>query len=200
MAKRVGIVSAVRTPIGKFMGSFTHVTAVELGINATVAALKKANLAGPEVDEFIYGNARQAGSGPNPARQISFKSGMGDKTPAYTVNMACGSSVKCVQLGAQSIMVGDAEIVVAGGTENMTRVPFMLENLRWGYRMGHSKILDGMYKDGLFCPVAEMIMGETAEKLADIYKISRQEQDEYALMSQQRAEAAARAGVFKEEI
>jgi acetyl-CoA C-acetyltransferase len=200
MARRVGIVSAVRTPIGKFMGSFTHVTAVELGIHATKAAMMKVNLDGPEVDEFIYGNARQAGSGPNPARQISFKSGMGEGTPAYTVNMACGSSVKCVQLAAQSIALGDAEIVVAGGTENMTRVPFMLENLRWGYRMGHSKVLDGMYRDGLFCPVSEMIMGETAEKLADIYKISRQEQDEYALMTQHRAEAAGKAGYFKEEI
>ncbi len=200
MARRVGIVSAVRTPIGKFMGSFTHVTAVELGIHATKAALRKVSLEGPEVDEFIYGNARQAGSGPNPARQISFKSGMGEGTPAYTVNMACGSSVKCVQLAAQSIALGNADIVVAGGTENMTRVPFMLENLRWGYRMGHSKVLDGMYRDGLFCPVAEMIMGETAEKLAEIYKISRQEQDEYALMTQHRTEAAAKAGVFAEEI
>ena len=200
MARRVGIVAAVRTPIGKFMGSFTGVTAVELGIHATKAALKRANLDGKDVDEFIYGNARQAGSGPNPARQISFRSGMGEATPAYTINKACGSSVKCVQLGAQAIMLGDAEIVVAGGTENMTRVPFMLEDLRWGYRMGHAKILDGMYRDGLFCPVAEMIMGETAEKLADIYKISRQEQDEYGLMSQHRAEAAAKAGLFRDEI
>lgn len=200
MARRVGIVSAVRTPIGKFMGSFTHVTAVELGIHATKAALARAELDGPEVDEFVYGNARQAGSGPNPARQISFRSGMGEETPAYTINKACGSSVKCVQLGAQAIALGDAEIVVAGGTENMTRVPFILENFRWGYRMGHSKVLDGMYRDGLMCPIAEMIMGETAESLADIHKITREEQDEYALMSQQRTEAASKAGVFKEEI
>lgn len=200
MARRVGIVSAVRTPIGKFMGSFTNVTAVELGIQATKAALRRAGLDGSEVDEFIYGNARQAGSGPNPARQISFRSGMGEATPAYTLNKACGSSVKCIQIGAQSIALGEAEIVVAGGTENMTRVPFMLENFRWGYRMGHAKVLDGMYRDGLFCPVAEMIMGETAETLAEMHKISREEQDEYALMSQQRAEAAEKAGVFKDEI
>lgn len=200
MARRVGIVSAVRTPIGKFMGSFTQVTAVELGIHATKAALRLANLDGPEVDEFIYGNARQAGSGPNPARQISFRSGMGEATPAYTVNKACGSSVKCVQLGAQAIMLGDDDIVVAGGTENMTRVPFILENFRWGYRMGHSKVLDGMYRDGLFCPVSEMIMGETAEKLADIHKITRAEQDAYALQTQHRAEAAANAGLLKDEI
>ncbi len=200
MARRVGIVSAVRTPVGKFLGAFTHVTAVDLGIHATVAALKKANVDGKDVDEFIYGNARQAGSGPNPARQISFRSGMGDATPAYTINKACGSSVKSVQLGAQAIMLDDAEIVVAGGTENMTRVPFMLEDFRWGYRMGHSKVLDGMYRDGLFCPIAEMIMGETVEKLIGIYKIPREEQDEYALMSQQRTEAALNAGVFKDEI
>jgi acetyl-CoA C-acetyltransferase len=200
MARRVGIVSAVRTPIGKFMGSFTHVTAVELGIHATKAALDGAKLEGPEVDEFLYGNARQAGSGPNPARQISFRSGMGDAVPAYTLNMACGSSLKCVELGAKAIAAGEEEIVVAGGTENMTRVPFMFENLRWGYRMGHAKVLDGMYRDGLMCPIAEMIMGETAEKLADIHKITREEQDEYGLMSQGRAEAAEKAGVFKEEI
>jgi acetyl-CoA C-acetyltransferase len=200
MARRVGIVSAVRTPIGKFMGSFTHVTAVELGIHATKVALAGANLEGPEVDEFLYGNARQAGSGPNPARQISFRSGMGAAVPAYTLNMACGSSLKCVELGAKAIAAGEEEIVVAGGTENMTRVPFMFENLRWGYRMGHAKVLDGMYRDGLMCPIAEMIMGETAEKLADIHKITREEQDEYGLMSQQRAEAAEKAGVFKEEI
>ncbi len=200
MTKRVGIVSAVRTPIGKFMGAFTHVTAVELGIHATKEALRLANLEGPEVDEFIYGNARQAGSGPNPARQISFWSGMGESVPSYTINKACGSSVKSVQLGAQAITLGEADIVVAGGTENMTRVPFMLENLRWGYRMGHSKVLDGMYRDGLMCPVAEMIMGETAEKLADIHKISRQEQDEYALMTQHRTEEGFKAGKFKDEI
>lgn len=200
MNRRVGIVSAVRTPIGAFMGAFTYVTAVELGIHATREALRLARIDGKEVDEFIYGNARQAGSGPNPARQISFRSGMGEEVPAYTLNKACGSSVKCIVLGAQAIMLGEADIVVAGGVENMTRVPFMLENFRWGYRMGHAKILDGMYRDGLFCPVAEMIMGETAEKLADIHKISREEQDRFAMRSQHRAEAAADKGVFKDEI
>jgi acetyl-CoA C-acetyltransferase len=200
MSKRVGIVSAVRTPIGAYMGSFTHVTAVELGIHATREALRLANIDGKEVDEFIYGNARQAASGPNPARQISFRSGMGEEVPAYTLNMACGSSVKCIALGAEAITSGEADIVVAGGVENMTRVPFMMEDFRWGYRMGHAKVLDGMYRDGLFCPIAEMIMGETAEKLADIHKISREEQDRYAVRSQNRAEAAADRGVFKDEI
>jgi acetyl-CoA C-acetyltransferase len=199
MSKRVGIVSAVRTPIGRFLGSFQNVTAVELGIHATREALRLAKLDGKEVDGFIYGNARQAGSGPNPARQISYFSGMGEEVPAYTLNMACASSVKSVTLGAQAIQAGEAEIILAGGTENMTRVPFMLENFRFGYRMGHAKVLDGMYRDGLFCPVAEMIMGETAETLAGMHNISREEQDRYAMQSQHRAEAAAGRGVFKEE-
>jgi len=200
MGTRVGIVSAVRTPIGRFLGAFQNVTAVELGIRATREALRLAGIDGKEVDEFIYGNARQAGSGPNPARQVSFFSGMGEKVPAYTLNMACASSVKAVTLGAEAIMLGNADIVVAGGTENMTRVPFMFEDFRWGYRMGHAKVLDGMYRDGLFCPVAEMIMGETAETLAEMHKITREEQDRYAMQSQHRAEAAADRGVFKEEI
>lgn len=200
MGSKVYILDACRTPIGKFMGAFSDVTAVELGVVAVKEVMSRTGILGEEVDELIFGNARQAGSGPNMARQISFKSGIPQETPAYTVNKACGSGLKAIILGMQEIMLGNAEIVVAGGTENMTRVPFMLEGMRFGYRMGDVKLLDGMYRDGFLCPIANQLMGETAENLVQMYKISREEQDEFAVESQRKCEKAWQEGKFLDEI
>src|SRR5204862_1230625 len=143
-----------------------------------------------EVDELVFGHARQAGNGPNPARQVAYRSGLGEGTPAFTVNMACGSGVKAIQVAAEQIMLGGAEVVVAGGQENMTRTPFLLDRMRFGYRMGDAIVYDGMNRDGFLDPLCGLIMGETAENLAERYGISRQESDEFALRSQQKADAA----------
>ncbi|MCK4908943.1 MAG: acetyl-CoA C-acyltransferase, partial [Planctomycetes bacterium] len=146
--KKVVITHAKRTPIGAFLGEFADTTAVDLGVAATKALLAESKLDPKLVDELIFGNARQAGNRPNPGRQISFFSGIPQETPAYTVNKACGSGLKSIIHGYQAIVLGDANIIVAGGTENMTRVPFMLDQARLGYRIGHAKMLDGMYHDG----------------------------------------------------
>jgi acetyl-CoA C-acetyltransferase len=153
-----------------------------------------------QVEETIFGNARQAGGGPNPARQISIRSGIPQEVPAYTVNKACASGIKSIALAFQEIATGNLECVLAGGTESMSRLPYYLEGARWGYRLGHQELVDGMYRDGFFCPMAKMLMGETAEILAGQYKISREEQDQFALVSQQRAAAAQSSGRFDAEI
>lgn len=142
------------------------------------------------MEETIFGNARQAGGGPNPARQISIRSGVPKEIPAYTVNMACASGMKSIALAFEKIATGNVECVLAGGTESMSRLPYYLEGARWGYRLGHQELVDGMYRDGFFCPMARMVMGETAEILAEQYKITRDEQDLFALQSQTRAAAA----------
>jgi acetyl-CoA C-acetyltransferase len=188
--ERVAILSAVRTPIGKFLGSFADVSAAELGELATRAALERARVAPAEVDEVIYGCARQAGTGPNLARQVLHRSGIPHERPAFTVNQACGSGLQSVLIGADRIRHGRAHIILAGGAENMTRVPFFLERARLGYRLGHAPLVDG----------CGLVMGETAEKLADLYRIPRREQDEYALESQRRAAAAVREGRFAAEL
>lgn len=160
-------------------------------------------LAGVEpaaVDEVVFGHGRQAGNGPNPGRQASVKAGVPDSVPASTINSACASGLHAVMMGRDAIRLGRAECVVAGGMENMTRTPYMLERARLGYRLGHSKLLDGMYRDGFVCPMADMVMGETAEVLAREFSISREEQDRWALMSQHRVEAAQKAGRFDDEI
>jgi len=195
----VFLVSAVRTPIGKFGGSLASQTAADLGVVAAKAALERAGVAAGQVGETIFGNARQAGGGPNVARQISVRSGVPKEVTAYTVNMACASGMKTIALGAEAIARGDSDAVLAGGTESMSRLPYYLE-ARWGFRMGNQELVDGMYRDGFFCPLAKLVMGETAEVLAEQYKISRQEQDEYALMSQQRGEQAIHGGRFVDEI
>jgi acetyl-CoA C-acetyltransferase len=187
--ERAVIVEGARTPIAKFLGSFTEVPAVDLGIHATKAALARAGVAPEDVDELVFGHGRQAGNGPNPARQVSYRAGLGEETPAYTVNMACGSGTKAIQLGAEQIMLGNADVVVAGGQENMTRTPFILDRMRTGCRMGDAVAFDGMQKDGFLDPLCDLIMGETAENLAERYGISRQESDEFALRSQQKAAA-----------
>jgi acetyl-CoA C-acetyltransferase len=196
----VYILSAVRTPIGKFGGSLASLTAADMGVFAAKAALERAAVRADQVEETIFGNARQAGGGPNPARQVSVRSGVPQEIPAYTVNKACASGMKTIALGYQEIAVGNLDCVLAGGTESMSRLPYYLDGARWGYRLGHQELVDGMYRDGFFCPLAKMVMGETAELLAEQYKISRDEQDQFALCSQTRAAKAIEAGRFKDEM
>lgn len=194
------ILSATRTPIGKFGGSLASLTAVDLGVAAAKAAIERAAIPPEEIEETIFGNARQAGGGPNPARQISIRSGVPQWVLAYTVNKACASGLKSMALGFQEIAAGNLDCVLAGGAESMSRVPYYLEGARWGYRLGNQELVDAMYRDGFFCPLAKMIMGETAEILAEQYKISREEQDQFALTSQQRAAVAQDSGRFDAEI
>ena len=198
--KPVYILSATRTPIGKFGGSLASQTASDMGTVAAKAAIDRAGVDPQQIEETIFGNARQAGGGPNPARQISIRSGVPQEVPAYTVNKACASGIKSIALAYNEIATGNLECALAGGTESMSRVPYYLDGARWGYRLGTQELVDGMYRDGFFCPLAKMLMGETAELLAEQYKISREEQDQFALTSQQRAAAAQSSGRFDAEI
>jgi acetyl-CoA C-acetyltransferase len=200
LLQEVFILSAVRTPIGKFGGSLAQMTAADMGVVAAKAALERAGVSPDHVDETIIGNARQAGGGPNVSRQISIRSGVPETVPAYTVNQACASGLKAIALGFQEIANGNLDCVLAGGTESMSRLPYYLDGARWGYRLGNQELVDGMYRDGFFCPMAQMVMGETAEVLARELQISREEQDQYALCSQQRAERAIQSGRFDAEI
>jgi acetyl-CoA C-acetyltransferase len=196
----VYILSAVRTPIGKFGGSLASMTAADMGVVAAKAAIERAGIQPSHVEETIFGNARQAGGGPNPARQISIRSGIPQEVPAYTVNKACASGMKSIALAYQEIAIGNLDCVLAGGTESMSRLPYYLDGARWGYRLGNQELVDGMYRDGFFCPLAKMVMGETAEVLAEQYKITRDEQDEFSLASQTRAATAIAAGHFQNEL
>ncbi|MBZ5564440.1 MAG: acetyl-CoA C-acetyltransferase [Acidobacteriia bacterium] len=198
--REVFILSAARTPIGKYGGTLRDWSAPDLGEIAARAALERAGVAAEEVDEAIFGHARQAGSGPNPARQIAYRAGVPERVPAYTVNKACASGMKAIVLGYQEIILGNADVVLVGGTEAMSRVPYFVEGARWGARLGHQKLVDGMYQDGFLCPLSKMIMGETAELLAERYRIAREEQDAFALTSQQRAQEAIESGRFRDEI
>jgi acetyl-CoA C-acetyltransferase len=197
--ERVVILSAVRTPVGKFGGSFRNKSAVSLGTLVSKEAIKRAGLTENQVDEVIFGMARQAGNGPNPARQVLYRAGIPEERTAFTVNKACASGLKAIGLGYQSILLGENKVALVGGMENMSQIPFLLDRARWGYRLGNGILVDAMYKDGLFCPLAEMIMGETAERLAEKYNLSRREQDEYALSSQMKAKKAIEEGKFKDE-
>lgn len=196
----VYILSAVRTPIGKFGGKLAGLTSPDLGVVAATAALEKAGVQASQIEETIFGSARQAGNGPNPARQISVRSGVPKESPAYTVNQACASGMKAIALGFQEIAFGNMDCVLVGGTESMSRVPYYLDGGRWGYRLGNQELVDGMYRDGFLCKLCNQVMGETAETLAIQYKISREEQDQFALRSQQKAEAAINSGRFEDEI
>jgi acetyl-CoA C-acetyltransferase len=196
----VYILSAVRTPIGKFGASLALMTAADMGVVAAKAAIERAGTRPDQIEETIFGNARQAGGGPNPARQISIRSGVPQDVPAYTVNKACASGLKSIALGYQEIATGNLDCVLAGGTESMSRLPYYLDGARWGYRLGNQELVDGMYRDGFFCPLAKMLMGETAEVLAEQYKITREEQDEFALCSQARASVAIENGRFDNEL
>jgi acetyl-CoA C-acetyltransferase len=196
----VYILAAVRTPIGKFGGSLAALSAADMAVIAAKAAIERAGVDPEQIEETIFGNARQAGNGPNVARQISIRSGVPQEVPAYTVNKACASGLKSIALAYQEVATGNLDCVLAGGTESMSRLPYYLDGARWGYRLGHQQLVDGMYRDGFFCPMAKMVMGETAEVLAEQYKISREEQDQYALCSQHRAARAIDGGRFQDEL
>jgi acetyl-CoA C-acetyltransferase len=196
----VVILSAVRTPIGNFGGGLKDLSAAALGEIVAREAIHRAGLAPDQIDEGVFGCARQAGNGPNVARQILVRAGIPQERPAYTVNKACGSGTKAITLAAQSIMTGENDVVLAGGVEQMSQIPYLLLQARWGYRLGNSPLVDAMYRDGYLCPLAEMVMGETAELLADRYGISRQAQDEFALDSHHKAVAAWDGGAFAAEV
>ncbi|HYH00571.1 MAG TPA: acetyl-CoA C-acetyltransferase [Terriglobales bacterium] len=196
----VYILSAVRTPIGKFGGSLRSFSSADLGVVAAKAALERAGVQPDHIEETIFGSARQAGSGPNPARQISVRTGIPEIVPAYTVNKACASGMKAIALSFLEIASGNMDCALAGGTEAMSRIPYLLPGARWGYRLGSNELIDAMYQDGYHCPLANMLMGATAEHLAETYKITREEQDCFALVSQQRAAAAQSSGRFDDEI
>ena len=198
--ERVAIVAAVRTPIGRFLGAFADLSAADLGVFATKAAIERAKIDASDIDELIYGNARQAGGGPNPARQVLVRAGIPNERPAFTVNQACGSGIQSIILGADRIRAGKSRFVLAGGAESMSRVPHLLDRARTGYRLGNAPLVDGMYRDGFLDPICGMLMGETAEKLADIHKITREEQDQFALESQKKAGAAIQANRFCDEM
>jgi acetyl-CoA C-acetyltransferase len=196
----VYLAAAVRTPIGRFGGSLASWSAADLGAAVAKESLQRAKVRPDQLDDSIWGCARQAGGGPNVARQITFRAGVPDKVPAFTVNQACGSGLRAIILAAERILLGRAKIVLAGGTESMSRVPYFADGARWGTRMGHVDLVDGMYRDGFNDPLSGLVMGETAEKLAGQYEISRDEQDEYALRSQDRAAKASAAGKFTDEV
>jgi acetyl-CoA C-acetyltransferase len=196
----VVVAGAVRTPIGRFGGGLAGLTAAQLGAAAAAEALRRAGVAASQVDEVVFGCARQAGGGPNVARQVGWRAGVPPEVPAFTVNMACASGLKAIELAFRAVRDGDAEVVLAGGAESMSRVPYLLPDARWGYRMGHQPAVDAMYQDGFLCPLSGRLMGETAETLAGQYGIPREEQDAFALRSQQRAAAALEAGRFAAEV
>jgi acetyl-CoA C-acetyltransferase len=196
----VVIVSAVRTAIGSFNGSLKDVSAPELGAAAIKGALEKAGLKPEQIDEVILGNVLQAGLGQNPARQAALKAGLPVSVSAMTINKVCGSGLKAVHLAAQAIVAGDADIVVAGGIENMSQAPYILKNARNGFKMGDQKLIDTMTSDGLTCVFNDYHMGVTAENLCDKYELTREEQDEFAAASQEKAVNAIEAGRFKDEI
>jgi acetyl-CoA C-acetyltransferase len=198
----VVIVGARRTPIGRYGGAFRTMHPAELGAVATKAALESAGVESGAVDEVLMGHGRQAGSGPNTARQVVRRAGLPDTVPAQTINKACASGMQAVATGAQSIMLGEAEVVVAGGMESMSRMPYLIdaEDARWGHKMGSFALVDAMYRDGFTCSVCGLVMGETAEVLARQYGIGRDESDEYALETQRRAAEAIGEGRFTREI
>jgi len=196
----VVVTHALRTPIGRYLGTLSEWSAADLGSAVVSALLARARLDPAAVGELVFGNARQAGGGPNVARQVSVRAGIPVAVPAWTVNMACGSGLKALALAGESIRLGRAEVAVAGGAESMSGLPFFLPKMRQGYRLGHAPVVDAMYQDGFLCPLSKMLMGETAEKLARELDIPRAEQDRFALESQRKAAAAQAAGRFEAEI
>lgn len=198
--REVVIVSAVRTAIGSFMGALSSTPATELGAIVIKEALNRAGVQGEQVDEVIMGNVLQAGLGQGPARQAALKAGLPIEVTSMAINKLCGSGLKAVHLGVQAIQTGEADIVVAGGMENMSLAPYLLMEGRTGFRMGNGKILDSMIKDGLECSVNSYHMGVTAENIAELYGLTREEQDEFAAWSQQKTESAIKEGRFKDEI
>lgn len=199
-SSRVYLAGGVRTPIGDFGGSLAGSSAAHLGEVAAIGALDRSGVPRDAVDEVVFGNARQAGNGPNLARQIVRRAGLADRVPAYTINKACASGVQSVVNAAQSIRLGDAHVVLAGGIEHMTSIPFLALQARWGQKLGDLALADAMYRDGYLCPLCDMVMGETSETLARERAISREEQDAYAVRSHQRAARAWSEGRFATQI
>jgi len=198
-AKEVVVAGAVRTPIGRFGGGLLKMTAADLGTAAAEEALRRSGVAPDRIDETLFGHGRQAGGGTNTARQVSIRAGVPVEVPAMTINKACASSLKTIALAHDMIQLGRDRAVLVGGTESMSNTPYYLMNARFGYRLGHSDVVDGMYKDGFQCPIADVLMGRTAENLAEQYDITRDEQDAFAARSQARCGAAADRGVWGEE-
>lgn len=194
------LAAPVRTPIGKFGGALATLSAADLGTAAAVACLKRAGLDPANVDQVIFGHGRQAGGGPNTARQIGYRAGVPVGRPAFTVNQACASGLQSVLSAARTILCGEAEVILAGGTESMSNTPYFLPRARWGYRMGHDELVDGMYRDGFNDPLSKLVMGETAEELAVEAGIDREASDAWALGSQNRSERARGEGRFVAEI
>ena len=200
LSEEIYIVAPARTPIGRFGGGLASLSAAELGTHAAKATLERSGVVRGSVDLLIFGNARQAGVGPNVARQIAIRSGLSQEVPAYTVNQACGSGMRAIINAVNEIRLGDAAVVIAGGVESMSNTPYLLTGARWGQRMGHGEVVDGMIRDGFLCPVADEMMGATAETLAERYGISREEQDRFALESQRKAKEAWSGSRFEREI
>jgi acetyl-CoA C-acetyltransferase len=198
----VFIVSAARTPIGKYGGAFRDVHPAELGAVAARAALERAGVPAERVDDVQIGHARQAGSGPNPGRQVARRAGIPDRVPATTINKACASGLEAVAAAAREIALGEADLALAGGIESMSRMPYLIEAIdgRWGHKMGNFPLVDAMYRDGFVCSLCGLVMGETAEILAREYGITRQQSDAFALGSQQKAAKAIAAGAFAAEL
>jgi len=194
------LIAALRTPIGKFGGGLSTLTAPQLGTESVKATLARSGIDPNAVDEVIFGNARQAGVGPNAARQVAIKSGLRHEVPAYTVNQACGSGLRAIMNAADQIRLGHANVVLAGGTESMSNTPYLLPRARWGYRMGNDEVIDGMVRDGFMCPLADEMMGSTAETLAEHYGITRDEQDRFAVESQAKAGRAYEENRFADEV
>lgn len=198
--QEVVIVSAVRTAIGSFNGTLKNTPATDLGALVIKQALEQVNINVDQVDEIIMGNVLQAGLGQNPARQAAIKAGIPESVSSLTINKVCGSGLKAVHLATQAIIAGDADVIVAGGMENMSRAPYLLNNARDGFKMGDQKLIDSMIKDGLWCAFNDYHMGITAENLCDRYQISREEQDQFSAASQRKAAKAIEEGKFKDEI
>ncbi|WP_423188575.1 acetyl-CoA C-acetyltransferase [Alkalibacterium sp. f15] len=194
------IVEAVRTPLGSFGGALKDVSAVDLGALVVRKAMERINLKPEEVDELIFGNVLSAGLGQNVARQVAVKAGIPKSKPSFSINKVCGSGLKTVALAAQSILLGDSDVVIAGGTESMSQSPYVLQDSRWGKRMGDGKMVDTMLKDGLVDAFSDIHMGVTAENIVEKYKFTREQQDELAVRSQNSAEQAIKSNRFKEEI
>jgi acetyl-CoA C-acetyltransferase len=197
----VVILGAARTAIGRYGGTLKNTHPADLGARSAIAAIERAGVAPADIDEVFVGHGRQAGSGPNPGRQVGRRAGLPDEVPAQTINQACASGLQAVALGAQAILLGQSSFVLSGGIESMSRMPYMVDaaDARWGHKMGNFTLVDAMYRDGFRCSLSGMIMGETAEVLARQYGITREESDAFSLMSQQRAEAAETAGRFAAE-
>jgi acetyl-CoA C-acetyltransferase len=198
--KNVFLIGSVRTPIGRFGGSLASLSAADLGVSVAKESLRRAGLQPDQIQDSFWGCARQAGGGPNVARQITYRAGIPQTVPAATINQACGSGLRAIILAAEQIMLGRATAVLAGGAESMSRVPYFAEGARWGSRLGNAELVDGMYRDGFNDPLSGLVMGETAENLARQYEISREEQDQYALRSQQRAATAIKSNRFADEV